>query len=203
VELPEPPEPHLVAAKRADLGIPADAVVIGCFGYMRPPKRLHSLLEAFGRMEARCRLLVVGEFVSSGYEASLDKLFRNPRVVRLPYAPEQEFGLLAALTDICVNLRYPSVGETSGVAMKMMAAGKAVLVTGGEEYARFPELAVVRIDSGESEIEMLAHYLYALASDAEMRALIGANAAAYVREHHALERVAGAYLDVIRSVAGG
>jgi glycosyltransferase involved in cell wall biosynthesis len=203
VEIPAAPAAQQIASQRAELGIPDDAVVISCFGYMRPPKRLHSLHEALHRIAAPCRVLIVGEFVSAGYEASLDALFRDPRVIRLPYVPEEEFRRLAALTDICVNLRYPSVGETSGVAMKLMAAGKPVVVTDGEEYSCFPELALVRIDSGEAEVEMLAEFLYALATDSEMRALIGGNAAAYVREHHALERVAAAYLDVVRDVAVG
>jgi glycosyltransferase involved in cell wall biosynthesis len=200
VEVPELPTAEEIAAKRAALGIPPDAMVIACFGYMRPPKRLHSLYEALRRLDVPCRVLIVGEFVSPGYEGSLDELFADPRVVRLPYVADEEFWRLAALTDVCVNLRYPSVGETSGVLMKLMAAGRPVLVTESEECARFPELAVVRIDSGEAEPEMLAHYLYALATDAEMRALIGRNAAAYVREHHALERVAAAYLEVIRGL---
>jgi glycosyltransferase involved in cell wall biosynthesis len=197
VEVPELPAAREIAARRAALGIAADAVVIACFGYMRPPKRLHSLFEALRRMDAPCRVLIVGEFVSGGYEASLGELLRDPRVIRLPYVAEEEFWRLAAVTDVCVNLRYPSVGETSGVAMKLMAAGKAVLVTASEEYAGFPELAVVRVDSGEAEVEMLAHYLYALATDAEMRSVIGGNAAAFVREHHGLERVAACYLDVV------
>jgi len=200
VDVPGLPQAQEIASRRAELGIPPDAVVISCFGYMRPPKRLHSLHNALRRIDVPCRVLIVGEFVSPGYEASLDGLLRDARVVRLPYVPEEEFWRLAALTDICVNLRYPSVGETSGVAMKLMAAGKPVLVTESEEYACFPDMAVVRIDSGEAEIEMLAHYLYALATDPEMRALIGGNAAEYVREHHALEQVAAAYLEVIRGL---
>ena len=203
VEVPASPPAQEIASKRAELGIPADAVVIACFGYMRPPKRLHSLFEALRRIDAPCRVLIVGEFVSAGYEVSLGELLRDARVIRLPYVAEEEFWSLAAVTDICVNLRYPSVGETSGVAMKMMAAGKPVLVTASEEYAGFPELAVVRVDSGEAEVEMLAHYLYALATDPEMRAVIGGNAAAYLREHHGLERVAAGYLEVVCGLGAG
>lgn len=203
VEVPELPPVQEIASRRAELGIPADAVVISCFGYMRPPKRLHSVLEAVRRIDLPCRVLIVGEFVSPGYEASLGELLKEPRVVRLPYVPEEEFWRLASLTDICVNLRYPTVGETSGVAMKLMAAAKPVLVTESEEYADFPELAAVRIDSGEAEVEMLTHYLYALASEPEVRALIGGNAAAYVREHHSMERVAAAYLEVLRGLVAG
>jgi glycosyltransferase involved in cell wall biosynthesis len=203
VEAPELSPPAEIAARRAALGIPADAVVISCFGYMRPAKRLHSLFESLRRLDLPCRLLIVGEFVSTAYKASLDELLQDPRVIRLPYVSADEFARLAALTDICVNLRYPSVGETSGVAMKLMAAGKPVLVTGGEEYSGFPELAAIRIDSGEAEVEMLAHYLYALATDPEMRALVGANAAKHVRENHSLERVAAAYVRVIQDVGTG
>jgi hypothetical protein len=87
--------------------------------------------------------------------------------------------------------------------MKMMSAGKPVLVTGGEEYSRFPELAVIRVDSGEAEAEMLAHFLHALAADAEMRCVVGRTAADYVREHHGLERVAGEYFKAIRRFAAG
>jgi hypothetical protein len=50
---------------------------------------------------------------------------------------------------------------------------------------------------------MLAHYLYALATDPEMRAVIGGNAAAYVREHHGLERVAAGYLEVVCGLGAG
>jgi glycosyltransferase involved in cell wall biosynthesis len=202
VDVPQIPPEREIAAKREELGIPAGALVISCFGYMRPPKRLHSVLEAIRHISAPCRVLVVGEFVSADYEASLGDLLSDPRVIRLPYVPDAEFWKLAALTDVCVNLRYPSVGETSGVAMKLMSAGKPVLVTGGEEYCRFPELAVVRVDSGEAEAEMLAHFLHALATDAEMRAVVGETAAAYVREHHSLERAAEGYLAVIRKHGG-
>jgi glycosyltransferase involved in cell wall biosynthesis len=202
VEIPAPPPASELAARRAELGVPPGAAVISCFGYMRPPKRLHSLLKAARAMNASCRVLIVGDFVSSDYEASLDELLRDPLVIRLPRVPEDEFWRLAGLTDICVNLRYPSVAETSGVAMKLMAAGKPVLLTAAEEYSRFPDSAVIRIDSGESEIDMLAHYLYALATDAEMRACIGGNAADYVREYHGLERVSSDYLRLIQGLAG-
>lgn len=201
VDSPPLPSPGEVSAKRQQLGIPSEAFVISCFGYMRPPKRLHSLLEAVRRIDTPCRVLIVGEFVSPGYEASLGELLCDPRVIRLPYVPDDEFWRLAALTDVCVNLRYPSVGETSGVAMKLMAAGKPVLVTDGEEYARFPETAVLRVDAGEAESDMLAHLLYALATDAEMRSVVGAAAAEYVRMFHSLERVAGDYLKVIGRTA--
>ena len=108
------------------------------------------------------------------------------------------FWKLAALTDICVNLRYPSVGETSGIAMKLMAAGKPVLVTEGEEYARFPELAVLRVDAGKARWKCWRTIYTRWPRIAGMREHIGNNAAAYVREHHSLDRVRRRYLELLQ-----
>ena len=202
VELPALPDEAGVAAVRQRLGVPGDTVLISCFGYLRPPKRLRSLFEAARQLPVPYRILLVGTFVSPEYEEALETYLQDPRVIRVPYVPDDEFWRLAAATDICVNLRYPSAGETSGVALKLMALGKPVVVTSGEEVSHFPALAVVRVDAGPAEVEMLAHYLYALASEPTMRRTIGQHAAGHIQKHHALDAAAAKYLEVIRRAAG-
>ncbi len=202
VELPAPLDDAQVAAVRQRLGVSPDTVLISCFGYLRPPKRLRSLLEATRLLPVPHRVLLMGMFVSPEYEQALETCLQDPRVIRVPYVPDDEFWRLAAATVICVNLRYPSAGETSGIALKLMALGKPVVVTSGEEVSRFPALAVVRVDAGSAEVEMLAHYLYALASDPAMRRTIGQHAAAHIQKHHALDSAAAKYLEVIRRAVG-
>ncbi|HYM11405.1 MAG TPA: hypothetical protein VEU62_11770, partial [Bryobacterales bacterium] len=153
---------------RDRLGIASSDVVVSVFGYLRDSKRIASVLQALPAAR-RARLLLVGEFVSSELERSLAPRLEAAGAIRTGHVPEADFWRLAEITDICVNLRSPGAGETSGIAIKMMGIGKPVLVTAGEETARFPELAVVRIDPGEAEVEMLAHYLHALAASEEMR----------------------------------
>ncbi len=185
---------------REKLGIPAEEIVIATFGYLRPSKRLHSLLEASRMLGVPYRILLVGDFVSHDYEAAILAEIDQLPVTRLPYVAESEFRGLVAITDICVNLRYPSAGEASAIALKLMAAGKPVIMTVGEEVAGFPPGSIVEVDPGEAEIEMLAHYLYALAADPDMRAAIGRRAARYVAERHNIQSVTKQYLDVIRRV---
>ncbi|MBI3667834.1 MAG: glycosyltransferase family 4 protein [Acidobacteria bacterium] len=181
---------------RERLGIGAEEIVIGTFGYLRDSMRMRSILKALPAVP-RARFLLVGEFVSADLERSLAPLLAACGVIRTGHVSEDEFWRLAEITDIVVNLRDPSAGETSGIGIKMMGIGKPVLVTAGEETAAFPELAVIRIDPGEAEVEMLAEYLRALAGSEEMRREIGRRAAQHIAENHTLERAAKMYLDLV------
>ena len=202
---PELPGESERAATRERLNIPADAVVIATFGYMRPSKRLRSVVHAaraLTTLTTPYRLLLVGDFVSPEYETTVDALLDGAPAIRLPFVPEEEFWRLIAISDICVNLRYPSAGETSGIAAKLTAAGKPVIVTDGEEYAGYPEGVVLNVDPGESEVELLAHYLCALAAEPEMRSVIGGRAARFAAEHQSIERVGALYMQALDQVAG-
>ena len=186
-------EPPLPGDARAELEVPPDALLIGCFGFQRPTRRLRSVLRAVSRLETPWRLLVVGEFVSPEYEASLDDLLAQPGLIRRPYAPEVQLRRLAAAVDVCVNLRWPSAGETSGIAMRLMAAGKPVIVTDAEEWAAVPEGAVLRIDAGEPEEDELAEVLDLLAREPQMRRAAGEAALRHVAELHSFDAVLPLY----------
>ncbi len=98
---------------------------------------------------------------------------------------------------MCLNLRYPTAGETSGIAIRMMGIGKPVIFTAGEEVSRFPEGACLRIDLGAQEQEMLAGYLVWLASEREASSEIGRRAAGHIAEHHSIEKVAALYWEAL------
>ena len=100
--------------------------------------------------------MIAGECVSSDLARASAPLLQADRIIRIGYFPEDQFWLWAATTDVCVNLRYPAAGETSGIAIRLMGIGKPVIVTAGQETARFPEAACLRVDPGEVEEELLA-----------------------------------------------
>ena len=181
---------------RDRLGIASDEVVIAAFGYLRESKRIGSILRALPAVK-HCRFLLAGRFVSPELERALEPLLASSGVLRLGYLPEDEFWRIAEITDICVSLRSPSAGETSGITIKLMGIGKPVLVTDGEETRDFPELSVIRVDPGEGEVDMLAGYLRVLADCPEMRREIGGRAARHIAERHSLEEVARMYLELV------
>lgn len=209
VEIPHPvlPAPQPAACDvirlRAALGVPASRLLAGVFGYLRESKRLAAILRAFHRALNRgadVALLIAGSFASNDLERALAGQLDHPRILRLPYLEEPAFTHHAAATDVCLNLRYPSAGETSGIAIRLMALAKPVIFTAGEEIARLPEGSFLALEPGPGEEELLADYLVWLASSLQAAALLGARASAHVREHHALERVADSYRAVLREV---
>jgi hypothetical protein len=81
----------------------------------------------------------------------------------------------------------------------MMGIGKPVVFTAGEEIARIPENACLRIDLGAGEEEMLTSTILWLARDRETAAAIGQRAAEHIAAEHNPERVAELYWDAIKS----
>lgn len=185
---------------RDNLGLVPGETLVAVFGYLRDSKRVGSVLKAMPAVPW-VKLMLVGEFVSCELERSLEPLLAAQKVIRFGHVPEAEFWRLAEATDICVNLRYPGAGETSGIAIKLMGIGKPVLVTNSEETSALPELSVIRIDAGEAEVEMLAHYLRALAESEELCCEIGRRAASHIADRHTLQGAVHLYLELARATA--
>ena len=93
--------------------------------------------------------------------------------------------------DACINLRYPLGGETSGIAIRLMGIGKPVLVTDGEEYARFPEDACLRIAGGRRGTGVADGTYVLLTSMRRRGAVRSASGRGAYRRHHAWSRSSG------------
>ncbi|MBL8175917.1 MAG: glycosyltransferase [Bryobacterales bacterium] len=173
--------------------------LLAVFGHLRESKRLGPVLRAFRqarRREPSLRLLIAGSFVSTNYAAALD--LDQEGVLRTGYLREPDFWRWASAVDACINLRYPSCGETSGISMRLMSLGKPVLVTAGEEHAAFPPSACLPIEPGPAEQAHLEEWMVQLAWHRDWGAHIGEAAAAHLRTHHAPSQVARQFLDVLR-----
>jgi glycosyltransferase involved in cell wall biosynthesis len=199
-----PPLPALVDTLRfrAELGWKPRTMVVGVFGHLRESKRLPVVLRAMKRAwerDADARLLIAGEFVSRDLERALTPLLNDKRILRTGHLPEPDFWRFASATDLCVNLRYPAAGESSGIAVRLMGIGKPVVFTAADEIARIPENACLRVDPGAAEEEMLADTIVWLAGDAEAAAEIGKRAAGYIAEVHSIETVAERYWEILRT----
>ncbi len=199
-EPPVLPSPEETLRLRESLGLTPETLLIGTFGHQRETKRLTVLLRAFQRAVqsgADARLLVSGSFVSGTFENAIAPLLQHPSILRTGYLPEPELWRYAAATDLCINLRYPSAAETSGIAVRMMGIGKPVIFTASEALARIPENACLRLDVGPEEEKMLAGYIAWLAGNRQAGAEIGRRAAAHVAQCHAPEKVAREYWEVL------
>jgi glycosyltransferase involved in cell wall biosynthesis len=195
------PDPIDVLRFRQSLGLHPRTLLVGVFGHLRETKRIPTLLRAMERLwrdGADAWLLVQGSFASSDLERAVAPLLKHPRILRAGFLEPEEFWKWAAAVDVCVNLRFPSAGETSGIAIALMGIGKTVAFSAGEEIARIPDNACLRVDRGPAEADTLADYLRWLTADRQAVLEIGRRAAETIRAEHDLEKAVERYSRVLR-----
>jgi glycosyltransferase involved in cell wall biosynthesis len=198
---PALPSTEEIARFRESLGLKPETLLVGTFGHQRETKRLAVVLRVVQRTLLAngidARLLISGDFVSSTFEKAVEPLLLHPHVIRTRYLPETDFWRYAAASDLCINLRYPSAAETSGIAVKMMGIGKPVIFTAGETLARIPANACLRVDVGPDEEKTLAGYIEWLAANRDVRIEIGRRAAAHIAECHDPQKIAEEYWNAL------
>jgi glycosyltransferase involved in cell wall biosynthesis len=105
-----------------------------------------------------------------------------------------------AACDVLVNLRSPTMGETSGSVIRGLGLGKPMLVSDVGWFAELPDGVALKIPVDEYEVPTIAA---ALALAADRAAELGEAARAYVRREHDLARSADAYVAALEQAAGG
>jgi glycosyltransferase involved in cell wall biosynthesis len=195
-----------VEEAKTRLGFKPDEVLLASFGYIAPNKRIDLALEAFASIHKRhpgVRYALVGKVVN-GYDLSavVARLHLDDAVHIVGYADDVTFKTFLRATDIGINLRCPTLGETSATLLALMAAGKAALVSKVDAFVELPEHACVKIDVGPGELAQIEVLLTALIEDRDLRERVGANALAYIRETCAPAVAAARYYDFIQDVLG-
>ncbi|HKG15323.1 MAG TPA: methyltransferase domain-containing protein, partial [Pyrinomonadaceae bacterium] len=112
----------------------------------------------------------------------------------------EEFERRISETDIALNLRERTAGETSGSLCRIMAAGVAAVVSDVGWFGELPADSVVKIDRGTHADALLRAYLERLLEDSRLRATLGANARRHVLAEHDIRRSAEGYLALVEEV---
>jgi hypothetical protein len=173
-------------AARRRFGIPDGAPVLGSFGFQTPIKRTDVVIEALARPEMRdVHLLVVGAVAR---ELDLEAIAREhgvaERVHVTGFLDRAELDDAMAAADLCVNLRYPTAGETSASLLRLLAAGRPTLVSDYAQFTDLPRDCVAHVPIGDGEIEAIAKTARALLDDRDALAALGARAREHVRRVH-------------------
>jgi glycosyltransferase involved in cell wall biosynthesis len=198
--VPHPGWPHGAIEPASDV---TGAPLIGCFGFLNMNKRIPQLLEAFAwfrRTHPDSKLLLVGG-AGDRFDVGrrLERLGLTDGVERLDYVPEQRMWSLMAACDVLVNLRYPTMGETSGSVIRALSLGRPLVVSDVGWFAELPDDVVLKVPVDEFEVPTLEA---ALELATRHGSTLGANACAYVEQEHDLRRVADLYVTALETAAG-
>ncbi len=186
---PDPPGAEQAAAWRRRAGVPRTAVLIGSLGFQTPIKRTDVLLRLLAEpgME-RVHALVAGEVAPALDLVALARdLGVRDRLTMTGFLAPETLPTAIAACDLCLNLRYPSAGETSASLLRILALGRPAVVS---EYAQFDELpdevvikAPLKDDPG-AEAGAIAALLRGLLAAPDRLADRGAAARAFIASEH-------------------
>lgn len=192
---------------RAALHLPSDAFIVAAFGEIHPYKRVLPALAAFAEFRTRHRdamFLLVGRAAPMFDVREAARGLKVEDAVRVEgYAPRGVYEQYIAAADVCLNLRYPSAGETSASLLRLLAAGRVTFVTNADAAAELPASVCVRIEPDAFEEPLLVAYLTYFAENPEARAAMGERARRFVQEHHTLEGAAEAYAEFLKRFEKG
>jgi glycosyltransferase involved in cell wall biosynthesis len=105
-----------------------------------------------------------------------------------------------AACDVLVNLRYPTMGETSGSVIRALSLGKPLIVSDVGWFRELPDDVVLKVPVDDVEVAVLKP---ALEVAVDHGAQLGVAARAYAARYHDLAGVADAYVEALEVAAGG
>jgi glycosyltransferase involved in cell wall biosynthesis len=194
------PDSAAAAYFRERIGVPQSATLFGIFGFLRETKRVLPCIRAFLRLHAadpNTALLIAGQPVSPDLARLLETEAAYPAIRSLGYLSPADLPIATAAIHCCLNLRYPAAGETSGIAIRMMGAGKPVVLSDIEENADIPATACLRVRPGVAEAAELFDHMVMVSRFPQTAREIGHRAERHISEYHSLARAAERYWEVL------
>lgn len=154
---------------RKRLGIAHDAFVVCTFGGLQAHKRIDVLVEAAAaarRMHPGLRLLLAGAADPElDLRAILARHAADGWTTLAGHVPPPDIDLVLRAADVCVQLRGPSTGGTSGGIHRALAARRAVIASDLAEQRELPDACVLKLPQDADEASRLARLLVELHDD--------------------------------------
>jgi glycosyltransferase involved in cell wall biosynthesis/SAM-dependent methyltransferase len=196
---------------RQSLGLDEATPLIGAFGYLKPYKRIAESLRALRRLvklDPRVRMILVGEPHPDFHVEQLIRTLGLAEHVRvLGFTPIEEFVEYIGACDIVLNLRYPTVGETSGSLQRALGLGKAVIVSDVGSFAELPDEICLKVPTvpgkAQEEEDFIFEYLNLLVSRPELAKAMGERARQWVELECNWGLVADRYVEFLSQFREG
>ena len=192
---------------RRRLGAGDGDLVVAHLGFLTPAKGLETVLRALvalGELGVSARLVVVGEGEEgAAFARALGPAGLQERVTVWGWADSADLGGILHAADLGLVPRYPTAGETSAAALRFLAAGTPVAISGFGQFLEFPADAAPRIAPGRAGVADLVRLMALLAVDREARRRARAAArSAWERGEHDPARAASRLVAAMQELGG-
>lgn len=199
-------EPSVVKERlKEKFGILPNNFMIATFGFINKFKRIPKILEAIKillELGYPIQFFIGGDLVDTSLkvEEDIKSLAISNNVIISGYLNDQDFEECLRMSDIVLNLRYPSMGESSASLMQALAYGKACIVSNYQQFAELPNSVCWKVDIDDLEVPQIVAYLEELMRNPYARKQLGKNAAFFAKNYSSYALAAKLYISVINKI---
>ncbi|MGZ8847793.1 MAG: glycosyltransferase family 4 protein, partial [Pyrinomonadaceae bacterium] len=177
-------------------------ISISSFGLITPDKAIEQTLQALASLKGEFdfHYTLVGE--ENPFWDVRDLIIRHgmtEHVTITGHVSLEEFERHIASTDVAINLRAFTVGETSASLCRIMGIGVPAVVSDIGWFAELPENCVAKV-APENNFAGLQGQLRTLLTDQSVRQRMGDRARDFILTEHNIWRTAERYVDFVRTV---
>lgn len=192
---------------KLNMNIDNNTIIMASYGHIQETKRVIPILNAFNKLIKKynnVKFIFVGKLdvnIRPSFESFLRDNEIEDKVSVTGYMDIDEFINYIDLADICFNLRYPYIGETSGSLMRILAKGKCVVVNDIGSFGEIPDECCFKLPSIDnmspnSEVDAIYNAMIKL-MQVENRINISKKARKFAENNLDLKVVAEQYIDFI------
>ncbi len=193
---------------RSKLNIDDREIVIGSFGFATSAKRILPILDALQQIKngpgIPFRYFIVGQ---PQKELQLEDEIKShgleDHVLVTGFTELDELKLYMGACDFCMNLRYPTQGESSASLHRMFGMGKPAIVTDIGTFSDYPDNVVLKVRYDKHEVEDIYRAICSLANDKAELAKRGAAALQFAKENCDIKKNAQTYVEFFEQVRQG
>ena len=188
---------------RTKLDIPREAFVVITCGINTPEKRIDVVsdtLDAFRELHPDTIWLKSGgKAAEAAPESATDSL--RDWVIDVGYIDSlQKLSDYLMASDVCINLRHPTSGETSASCLRALASGTPVVVSDEGWYRELPFDCCPRVVHNGTETVQLEAILDSWHSDRALHLAASRSARQHMADNFQPRNTASAYIEFIESV---
>lgn len=191
-------------ANKQKIGFAKDDFIICSFGLLNPLKLNDVLLEAFIDSKLfklpQVKLVFVGDLPKCEFEQKLKARIENLRVAEKIYITghvnAEDYQNYLSITDLAVQLRAHSRGETSRAVLDCLAYGIPTIVNDYVTFTEYADDLIYKIPA-EAPVKSLSQGLQALYEDHKLRNEMSKKALEYMKTQHDAEIISAEYAFIL------
>jgi len=175
--------------------IPENAVLLSSFGSIDRTKINHIVCQTVNALNEKFDNKLIYLMVGAG--DYIDE-YLSPTIRKTGYVDLVDFNTFIRCSDVVINLRHPTMGETSGAVIRALGLGKPCIVSDDAWFSELPDDIVVKISNKDLKKD-LRDSLFRLLKSPDLMETISQRAKDYIQREHGITKISDEIADFLRS----